>query len=176
MENTTQLFLAVRFNCNKCHDHPFERWTQDQYYQTAAFFAQIGLDRRPCKRRRKIGGTAVEGAKPLYEIVDDTQGRRNQARAHRRGRAAAVPVRRAARRQARCHPARGAGRAGSRRREPVLRQELRQPHVGLPARRRDHRADRRHPRRQPADQSRAARLADQGVHRQRLRRAPADPD
>ena len=24
MENTTQLFLAVRFNCNKCHDHPFE--------------------------------------------------------------------------------------------------------------------------------------------------------
>src|SRR5262249_13729079 len=37
-ENTTQLFLAIRFNCNKCHDHPFERWTQDQYYQTAAFF------------------------------------------------------------------------------------------------------------------------------------------
>ena len=33
MENTTQLFLATRFNCNKCHDHPFERWTQDQYYQ-----------------------------------------------------------------------------------------------------------------------------------------------
>ncbi|MCA9211677.1 MAG: DUF1549 domain-containing protein, partial [Planctomycetales bacterium] len=27
MENTTHLFLAVRFNCNKCHDHPFERWT-----------------------------------------------------------------------------------------------------------------------------------------------------
>ena len=41
MENTTQLFLGVRFNCNKCHDHPFERWTQDQYYQTAAFFAQL---------------------------------------------------------------------------------------------------------------------------------------
>src|SRR4029453_2508697 len=30
MENTTHLFLAVRFNCTKCHDHPFERWTQDQ--------------------------------------------------------------------------------------------------------------------------------------------------
>ncbi|MEO8495775.1 MAG: DUF1549 domain-containing protein, partial [Planctomycetota bacterium] len=29
MENTTHLFLGVRFNCNKCHDHPFERWTQD---------------------------------------------------------------------------------------------------------------------------------------------------
>src|SRR5205085_3192282 len=42
MENTTQLFLAVRFNCNKCHDHPFERWTQDQYYELAAYFAQVG--------------------------------------------------------------------------------------------------------------------------------------
>src|SRR5205807_8228255 len=41
MENTTQLFLAVRFNCNKCHDHPFERWTQDNYYNLAAFFAQV---------------------------------------------------------------------------------------------------------------------------------------
>ncbi|MEO6786466.1 MAG: DUF1549 domain-containing protein, partial [Chthoniobacteraceae bacterium] len=28
MENSTHLFLATRFNCNKCHDHPFERWTQ----------------------------------------------------------------------------------------------------------------------------------------------------
>ena len=42
MENTTHLWLATRFNCNKCHDHPFERWTQDQYYETAAFFAQVG--------------------------------------------------------------------------------------------------------------------------------------
>ncbi|HWB06706.1 MAG TPA: DUF1549 domain-containing protein, partial [Verrucomicrobiales bacterium] len=38
MENTTHLFLATRFNCNKCHDHPFERWTQDQYYQMSAWF------------------------------------------------------------------------------------------------------------------------------------------
>ena len=71
MENTTHLFLATRFNCNKCHDHPFERWTQDQYYQTAAFFAQIGLKRDAASGDRNIGGTAVEGAKALYEIVYD---------------------------------------------------------------------------------------------------------
>lgn len=71
MENTTHLFLAIRFNCNKCHDHPFERWTQDQYYQTAAYFAQIGLERDPASGDRNIGGTAVEGAKPLYEKVVD---------------------------------------------------------------------------------------------------------
>lgn len=71
MENTTQLFLGVRFSCNKCHDHPFERWTQDQYYQTAAYFAQFGLKTDPASGKRKIGGTAVEGAKPLYEVVFD---------------------------------------------------------------------------------------------------------
>ncbi len=62
MENTTQLFLAVRFNCNKCHDHPFERWTQDQYYQLAAYFAQVGRKEDPQFAGQKIGGTAVEGA------------------------------------------------------------------------------------------------------------------
>jgi hypothetical protein len=41
MENTTQLFLGVRFSCNKCHDHPFERWTQKQHWGLAAYFAQV---------------------------------------------------------------------------------------------------------------------------------------
>ena len=71
MENTTHLFLATRFNCNKCHDHPFERWTQDQYYQTAAYFAQVSFAEDPASNGRKLGGTAVEGAKPLYEIVKE---------------------------------------------------------------------------------------------------------
>jgi len=69
MENTTHLFLGVRFNCNKCHDHPFEKWTQDQYYQTAAYFARVGLKADPAGGDKKIGGTAVEGAKPFYEVV-----------------------------------------------------------------------------------------------------------
>ena len=71
MENTTQLFLAVRFNCNKCHDHPFERWTQDQYYQTSAYFARVGFKDDPASGGRNIGGSAVEGAKALYETVFD---------------------------------------------------------------------------------------------------------
>jgi hypothetical protein len=71
MENTTQLFLAVRFNCNKCHDHPFERWTQDQYYQLAAYFAQVGRKEDPKFKGQKVGGSAVEGAVPLVEIISD---------------------------------------------------------------------------------------------------------
>src|SRR5262249_26800758 len=33
MEKTTQVFLGVRMVCAQCHDHPFERWTQNQYYE-----------------------------------------------------------------------------------------------------------------------------------------------
>jgi WD40 repeat protein/mono/diheme cytochrome c family protein len=71
MENTTHLFLATRFNCNKCHDHPFERWTQDQYYELAAYFAQVGLTKDPAGGEAMIGGSAVEAGQPLYEIVSD---------------------------------------------------------------------------------------------------------
>lgn len=40
-ETTAQLFLGVRMQCAKCHNHPFERWTQDDYYGFAAFFARV---------------------------------------------------------------------------------------------------------------------------------------
>ena len=71
MENTTHLFLATRFNCNKCHDHPFERWTQNQYYEMSAHFAQFKLEKDPSSGKSEIGKTAVEKGKPLYEIVKD---------------------------------------------------------------------------------------------------------
>ena len=43
----------MRFNCNKCHDHPFERWTQDQYYEMAAYFGRIQLVERSGLRKTK---------------------------------------------------------------------------------------------------------------------------
>jgi hypothetical protein len=43
METTTQLFLGVRMVCAQCHDHPFEKWTQNQYFQLTAFFASVGI-------------------------------------------------------------------------------------------------------------------------------------
>ncbi len=38
-ENAAQLFLGVRLGCARCHNHPGDRWTQDDYYGMAAFFA-----------------------------------------------------------------------------------------------------------------------------------------
>ncbi len=43
MEDTGQLFLGTRLGCAKCHHHPFERWSQQDYYQFEAFFSQVGL-------------------------------------------------------------------------------------------------------------------------------------
>jgi hypothetical protein len=43
METTTQLFLGVRMVCAQCHDHPFEQWTQNQYFQLTAFFGAVGI-------------------------------------------------------------------------------------------------------------------------------------
>ena len=42
-EDVSQTFLGIRFNCNKCHDHPFERWTMNQYYEFGAFFARVSF-------------------------------------------------------------------------------------------------------------------------------------
>jgi len=72
MENTTQLFLSIRFNCNKCHDHPFERWTQDQYYHLSAYFAQIQRKEDPRSKGKKLAGTAVDNPLPLLEIIEDS--------------------------------------------------------------------------------------------------------
>ena len=41
-ENVAQVFMGIRTQCAQCHNHPFDRWTMDDYYGFAAFFAQIG--------------------------------------------------------------------------------------------------------------------------------------
>ena len=50
-ESTAQLFLGVRMQCAKCHNHPFERWTQDDYYGLSAVFARV-------KTKPELGGPA----------------------------------------------------------------------------------------------------------------------
>jgi hypothetical protein len=57
-ETTAQLFLGIRIQCAKCHNHPFEKWSQDNYYGIAAAFTRIG--------RQK-------GAKPDEEIIHVTR-------------------------------------------------------------------------------------------------------
>ena len=72
MENTTQLFLGIRFSCNKCHDHPFERWTQSNYWALAAFFARVERKDAPGSPRMPRR-SATEGTPPAFEeLIGDS--------------------------------------------------------------------------------------------------------
>jgi hypothetical protein len=51
-ETTAQVFFGVRIQCAKCHNHPFERWTQDNYYGLGAFFNRV--QRKPSERKDEL--------------------------------------------------------------------------------------------------------------------------
>jgi hypothetical protein len=53
-ENIAQAFLGIRIQCAKCHNHPFDRWTQDDYYGFAAFVSQVGRKAAEDPRERII--------------------------------------------------------------------------------------------------------------------------
>ena len=52
VETISQVFMGARLQCAKCHNHPFERWTQDNYYGMAAFFNRI--QRKNTKRPNEM--------------------------------------------------------------------------------------------------------------------------
>lgn len=51
-EATVQIFFGIRLMCARCHDHPFEKWVQTDYYGLAAFFTQVG--RKPGSVREDV--------------------------------------------------------------------------------------------------------------------------
>jgi len=70
MEKTTQVFLGVRMVCAQCHDHPFERWTQNQYYQMSAFFSAVGI-----RAGYEVGEEIVFDQRSDYEMKHPKNGR-----------------------------------------------------------------------------------------------------
>jgi hypothetical protein len=62
-ENVAQVFMGMRVQCAQCHNHPFDRWTQDDYYGFVAFFKQIARKQGDDPRERVIfnaGGGEVK--------------------------------------------------------------------------------------------------------------------
>jgi hypothetical protein len=41
---TTRLFMGIQVQCTQCHNHPFNKWEQDQFWQFNSFFRQLGTD------------------------------------------------------------------------------------------------------------------------------------
>jgi len=52
--NLSQSVLGMRIQCTHCHNHPFDRWTQDDYYQWAALFARVDYEIVENQRKDKL--------------------------------------------------------------------------------------------------------------------------
>lgn len=53
-ENVAQAFMGMRIQCAQCHNHPFDKWTMDDYYGFVSFFTQVGRKRAGDPRERII--------------------------------------------------------------------------------------------------------------------------
>lgn len=53
-ETVGRLFQGVRLQCAQCHNHPFDRWTQDDYYQWTALFARVDYEIVENQRKDKL--------------------------------------------------------------------------------------------------------------------------
>lgn len=53
-ENVAQVFMGIRTQCTQCHNHPFDRWTMNDYFGFAAFFAQVGRKQAEDYRERIV--------------------------------------------------------------------------------------------------------------------------
>ena len=68
LEDTAQLFLGLRIQCARCHHHPFEKWSQNDYYGFAAFFTQVG-------RKNGINGLQSRDEARIYHKRGTAQSR-----------------------------------------------------------------------------------------------------
>jgi hypothetical protein len=69
-ESTARLFLGVRLQCAKCHNHPFDRWSQDDYYNWATVFARIDYKVEDNQRRDKFDKNEFVGEQTV--LVKDS--------------------------------------------------------------------------------------------------------
>jgi hypothetical protein len=68
-EATAQVFLGIRMQCAKCHNHPFNQWTQQDYHQLAAFFARVQYKVLANTRKDKLDKHEFVGEQIVY--MDD---------------------------------------------------------------------------------------------------------
>jgi Protein of unknown function (DUF1549)/Protein of unknown function (DUF1553) len=65
-ESVGQVFLGIRLQCARCHNHPFDAWTQDDYYGLAAFFANIARKQPSDARKDRLDLHEINGDEFIY--------------------------------------------------------------------------------------------------------------
>jgi hypothetical protein len=68
-EATAQVFLGIRMQCAKCHNHPFNQWTQNDYHQLAAFFPRVQYRVIENRRKDKLDSHEFIGEQIVF--IDD---------------------------------------------------------------------------------------------------------
>lgn len=68
-EDTAQIFMGIRTQCAQCHNHPFDRWTMDDYYAFQSFF--MGVRRKHGSEAREYFTFVDVAAEPARHPVDD---------------------------------------------------------------------------------------------------------
>ncbi len=70
MNNTVRIFLGTQIGCAQCHNHPFDRWTQKEFYEMAAFTFGTAT-RRGAGDKKFGGGNVVNKLRDDMKKVDD---------------------------------------------------------------------------------------------------------
>ena len=65
----SQVFLGIQIQCAECHNHPFDRWTMDDYYSFVSFFQ--GVERKPGTEAREMRIFFDPKAKPATHLLND---------------------------------------------------------------------------------------------------------
>jgi hypothetical protein len=76
--SVAQSFLGTRVGCAQCHNHPLEKYTQDDYYHFAAFFSRMKLDRHEPKQGPTVLAVGTRDANRMRQPVGVSQPRTGQ--------------------------------------------------------------------------------------------------
>jgi len=69
-ENVAQVFLGMRIQCAQCHNHPFDRWTMEDYYSFASFFAKVRV--KPTADPREVIVSQGGGKETKHPVTGAT--------------------------------------------------------------------------------------------------------
>ena len=84
-EAAARVFLGTRLQCAQCHNHPFDRWTQDDYYSWSSLFARIDYEIIENKRKDKLDKNQFVGEQLVKlsdagEVINPTSGKKMSPR------------------------------------------------------------------------------------------------
>lgn len=70
VDNMVQVFLGTQIGCAQCHDHPFDRWTQKEYYEMAAFWYPVRTRASVGDKKKFTNGNPLQRVRAEMKKID----------------------------------------------------------------------------------------------------------